>query len=397
MNDDVFGNEVLKMSQQVPSVNKRICMCTCLCVYSFSLKYFIFSSIFCPSLKLLKGYDSFFQFVPLQCHPSLREKWQLLSVQLFKSNVISLVALHQKSFGPEMVWTSLNSTMASFQSFTLPTNLTLTTVNIVLKQFYSSRGSDQGTKEDMLVWRIMAVEGRPPASKWLLIVSQTLKLWKWLLRNWQPYDDLFLWSLISMVQFMNLLTTFTWKLNLLTCETITPFVLTPKSCLQGQIPLIMHVLCITFDCDCTKAILFISDPPKFLSPLKNYTVKELASDITFSCTVNAKPNIGLSYRWFFNGRETSKTTQDFVVKIAKKENTGSYMCQASNTVGSTNSTIGTLLVTCTYILNHFVWTATFVLAFSNYKMETSTPFHVLILNIRSAILFSTILINGLLF
>eukprot|EP00111_Clytia_hemisphaerica_P007411 TCONS_00021549-protein len=91
--------------------------------------------------------------------------------------------------------------------------------------------------------------------------------------------------------------------------------------------------------------MVVNYPPKFLSPLKNYTVKELASDIAFSCTVNAKPNNALSYRWFFNGREMSKTTQDFVVKIAKKENTGSYMCQASNTVGSTNSTIGTLLVT----------------------------------------------------
>lgn len=94
----------------------------------------------------------------------------------------------------------------------------------------------------------------------------------------------------------------------------------------------------------------ILDRPKFLSALKNYTVKELTSDVTFTCAVTAKPQISVNYRWFFNGEETSHTESTYVVKIARKENSGKYMCQASNSVGPTNSTVGELLVTCKFFL-----------------------------------------------
>ena len=92
-------------------------------------------------------------------------------------------------------------------------------------------------------------------------------------------------------------------------------------------------------------ILFL-DAPKFLSPLKSYTVKELSSDIAFECEVKAKPDLGILYRWFFNGKELKHTDATLVRKIAKREYSGEYMCQAKNQVGSTNSSIGKLVVTC---------------------------------------------------
>ena len=83
--------------------------------------------------------------------------------------------------------------------------------------------------------------------------------------------------------------------------------------------------------------------------MKNYTVKELTADVTFTCAVTAKPQISVNYRWFFNGEETSHTESTYVIKIARKENSGKYMCQASNSVGPTNSTVGELLVTCKFL------------------------------------------------
>jgi Immunoglobulin I-set domain. len=84
-----------------------------------------------------------------------------------------------------------------------------------------------------------------------------------------------------------------------------------------------------------------------LSPLKNYTVKEFSSEIvTFECEVKAKPNLGISYQWFFNGQELKHTEATLVRQIPKREHSGSYMCQAKNQVGATNSSIGKLSVTC---------------------------------------------------
>lgn len=90
----------------------------------------------------------------------------------------------------------------------------------------------------------------------------------------------------------------------------------------------------------------ILDAPKFLQPLKNYTVQEEKNSVTFFCAVEGKPNNNIQYRWFFNGGQISNTDSKLLIGVPKRDDNGNYQCEASNVIGSRRSTIGILVVTC---------------------------------------------------
>ena len=88
------------------------------------------------------------------------------------------------------------------------------------------------------------------------------------------------------------------------------------------------------------------DKPKFKQALQNFNVTEGSQKVTFTCEVEGKPNNNIRYLWYFNGALKSVTESKYVIGIPKRGDNGNYQCEASNSVGTTRSSIGVLYVTC---------------------------------------------------
>lgn len=75
--------------------------------------------------------------------------------------------------------------------------------------------------------------------------------------------------------------------------------------------------------------MFVLDGPEDVS-IKGPDVVDLGVPVSLSCSANSEPSA--SFRWMFNGKDTSVTTDTFTIDKTDFTHSGDYDCTAWNNV-----------------------------------------------------------------